>query len=50
MNAQILKIIFKKYWNDERLSLFETTALAEWTFTASEQETNYFNKLATINF
>ena len=50
MNAQILKIIFKKYWNNQELTTFEASALEYYKETMSEQERNYFTKLATINF
>lgn len=50
MPKQILNIVFKRYWNNQELTTFEATALDEWKLNATEQEINYFTKLAIINF
>lgn len=50
MNAQILKLIFKKYWDNQQLALLEWTIVNEWYENATQQEKDYFTKLATINF
>ena len=55
MNAQILKLVFKKYWNNQELTTFEASALEYYLAKTNledktGQEWNYFTKLATINF
>lgn len=50
MNAQILKLVFKKYWNNQELTTFEASALECYLNNSNDQENAYFNKLATINF
>lgn len=50
MNAQILKLVFKKYWNNQTLTTFEASALGNYISTMNEQESGYFNKLIIANF
>lgn len=50
MHNKILQLVFKKYWNNQELTTFEASALAYYVGTTNEQEDNFMNKLATINF
>lgn len=50
MNAQILKLVFKKYWNNQELTTFEASALEYYIGTVDEQELNYITKIKLANF
>lgn len=50
MNKNILNIIFKKYWNNKELTVFEASALEYYMGTVDEQELNYITKIKLANF
>lgn len=55
MNAQILRLVFKKYWNNQRLTTFESSALEYYLHSTiwaekTSQEIDYINKIKLATF